>query len=253
MIYCRFQSGSDVGWGIVEDHQIWEVSPDIFPVYKKTGRSFPMGEVRLLAPCEPSKIVAVGLNYKDHIKELGRAKVPSEPVLFLKPPSALRGPEDPILLPVGAGQIDYEAELGVVIGRKGRHIQEAEVLRYALGFTCVNDVTARDLQKKDGQWTRSKSFDTFAPVGPWIADGLPHEKLRVEAYLNGRMVQQGHTSQMIFSVPKLISFVSSVMTLLPGDVIATGTPLGVGPLKAGDVIEVFVEGVGKLRNPVRED
>ena len=174
-------------------------------------------------------------------------------MIFLKPPSAVIGPDEAIVIPKGAGRVDYEAELGVVIKKKGRHIPEADALDYILGFTCVNDVTARELQKKDGQWTRAKSFDTFAPIGPWIADELPPNNLRVEAYLNGKAVQQGHTSQMIFSVPRIVSFISSVMTLLPGDIISTGTPPGVGPLKAGDTIEIFVEGVGILRNPVIEE
>jgi 2-keto-4-pentenoate hydratase/2-oxohepta-3-ene-1,7-dioic acid hydratase in catechol pathway len=253
MIYCRFQSGGTVGWGVVEEHQVWELSGSYFSACEKTGRAFSLNDVRLLAPCEPSKIVAVGLNYRDHIAEFGRTETPSDPVLFLKPPTAVIGPDDPIVLPGGAGRIDYEAELGIVIKKKGRRIPEAEAMDYVLGLTCVNDVTARELQKKDGQWTRAKSFDTFAPIGPWIADGLPPGNLRVEAYLNQKAVQQGHTGQMIFPVSKLIEFVSSVMTLWPGDVIATGTPKGVGPLEAGDAIEIFVEGVGRLRNPVIEE
>ncbi len=253
MLYCRFKSGEVEGWGLVEQHEIIELAPDIFSFPERTGRVFPMDEVRFLPPCLPSKIVAVGLNYKDHIQEFGRTEIPSEPVIFLKAPSALIGLDDPIVIPVGVSPVDYEAELGVVISKKGRHISEAEAMDYVLGITCVNDVTARALQKKDGQWARAKSFDTFASVGPWIADGLPTQKLRVEAYLNGKVVQQGHTSQMIFTVPRIVSFVSSIMTLLPGDIISTGTPMGVGPLKAGDVIDVFVEGVGRLRNPVVEE
>lgn len=250
MLYCRFQSGDVIAWGVVETHEVWEVTPDIFSSFEKTGRSFPMGEVHFLPPCQPSKIIAVGLNYRDHIKEFGRTEIPPEPVVFLKAPSALIGLDEKIVIPKGVGRVDYEAELGVVIRKRGRHIPENEALEYALGFTCVNDVTARDLQKKDVQWARAKSFDTFAPVGPWIADELPPQNLRVEAYVNKRPVQIGHTSQMIFSVAHLISFVSSVMMLFPGDIISTGTPNGVGPLVAGDVVEIFVEGVGILRNSV---
>jgi 2-keto-4-pentenoate hydratase/2-oxohepta-3-ene-1,7-dioic acid hydratase in catechol pathway len=253
MLYCRFQSGDVQGWGVVEEHEVLEISGDYFSPYEKTGRSFSINDVRFLAPCQPSKIIAVGLNYKDHITEFGRTEIPSEPVIFLKPPSSVIGPEDSIVIPKGAGRVDYEAELGVVIKKKARRISEADAMEYALGFVCVNDVTARELQKKDGQWTRAKSFDTFAPIGPWIADGLPPQNLRVEAYVNQKAVQLGHTSQMIFSVPKLIAFVTGVMTLFPGDIISTGTPQGVGPLKAGDSVQIFVEGVGMLRNPVVDE
>ena len=253
MLYCRFQSGGEIGWGIVEDHQIWEVTPHIFGDFEKTGRAFGMNDVQFLAPCQPSKIVAVGLNYKDHITEFGRTEIPQEPVLFLKAPSAIIGLDDKIVIPKGVGRVDYEAELAVVIGKKARNVPEAEALDYVLGVTCMNDVTARDLQKKDVQWARAKSFDTFAPIGPWISDGLPLDQLRVEACVNKKAVQQGHTSKMIFSVPQIIAYVSRQMTLLPGDVIATGTPNGVGPLKKGDVVEVLVEGVGILRNSVVEE
>ncbi len=253
MLYCRFASGSVSGWGIIEQHEIWEITPDIFSAFEKTGRSFPMDDVRFLPPCQPSKVIAIGLNYKDHIQEFGRSEIPSEPVLFLKANSAVIGFNEPIVLPTGVAPVDYEAELAVVISKTARRVSEAQAMEFVLGFTCLNDVTARALQKKDGQWARAKSFDTFAPIGPWIAGGLPPDKLRVEAYLNGKVVQQGHTSQMIFSVPQLVAFVSSVMTLNPGDVISTGTPMGVGPLAAGDVVEVFVEGVGRLRNPVQAE
>jgi 2-keto-4-pentenoate hydratase/2-oxohepta-3-ene-1,7-dioic acid hydratase in catechol pathway len=253
MLYCRFQTGDVEAYGIVEQHEVWEVAPDIFSPFERTGRSFPMGDVRFLPPCKPSKIIAIGLNYNDHIQEFGRTEVPSDPVMFLKATSALCGLNDPIVLPASVEPVDYEGELGIVIKKRGRRIPEAEAGEYILGCTCVNDVTARALQKRDGQWTRAKSFDTFAPVGPWIADGLPFQNLRVESYLNSRMVQQGHTRDMIFPVAKLVAFASSVMTLEPGDILSTGTPKGVGPLKAGDVIEVFVEGVGRLRNTVMNE
>ena len=161
------------------------------------------------------------------------------------------GLDQAIVIPVDVGRVDYEAELGIVIKKTAHHVSELDAADYILGCTALNDVTARELQKKDKQWTRAKSFDTFAPIGPWIADGLPFQNLRVEAYVNQKPVQMGHTSQMIFSVTKLVSFISSVMTLNPGDVIATGTPMGVGPVKAGDIVEIFVEGVGRLRNPVK--
>src|SRR6202158_2151987 len=250
MIYCRFQHADATAWGVVEDHLIWEITPDIFSPFERTGRSFSLNEVRLLAPCQPSKIIAVGLNYKDHIAEFGRTEIPQEPVILMKATTSLIGPDDKIILPKSAGRVDYEAELAVVIGKKGRNIPENRAMEHVLGITCLNDVTARDLQKKDGQWTRPKSFDTFSPIGPWIADGLPLDKLRIEAYINKKEVQHGHTSAMIFPVPTLISFISRVMTLLPGDIITTGTPQGVGPLKAGDTVEIFIEGVGILRNSV---
>ena len=253
MIYCRFRAGEVEGWGVVEDHEVLEVAPDIFSAFEKTGRSFPMVDVKFLPPCRPSKIVAVGLNYIDHIREFGRTEIPAEPVIFLKAPSALIGLHDAIVIPTGVDPVDYEAEMGIVIGKKARHVSESEALNYVLGATCVNDVTARALQKKDSQWARAKGFDTFAPVGPWIADGLPLEKLRIESYLNGKIMQQAVTSQMVFSVPKLIAYISNIMTLYPGDLISTGTPVGVGPMKAGDTVEVFIEGVGRLRNSVVEE
>jgi 2-keto-4-pentenoate hydratase/2-oxohepta-3-ene-1,7-dioic acid hydratase in catechol pathway len=253
MVFCRFQSGDIQGWGEVEQHEVWEVAPDIFFSPERTGRSFPMQDVRFLAPCKPSKIIAVGLNYKAHIEEFGRTQIPTEPVIFLKAPSAVIGLNEPIRLPKGITPVDYEAELAVVIGKRGRHIPEAQAMDYVLGCTCLNDVTARALQKQDGQWARAKSFDTFAPIGPWIVEGLPTNDLRVEAYVNNKTVQQGNTRNMIFPVPRLVSFISSVMTLEPGDVISTGTPMGVGPIKDGDVVEIFVEGVGRLRNPVKAE
>ena len=216
-----------------------------------------MNDIRFLPPCVPSKIIAVGLNYAEHIKEFDRTMslpagvvVPKEPLIFFKAPSAVIGLDEPIVLPKDAGRVDFEAELGVVIKERARYVSEADAMKHVLGFTCVNDVSAREFQKQDVQYARAKSCDTFAPVGPWIADELPHNNLRVESYVNRKPAQVGHTSQMIFSVPKLISFISRYMTLLPGDIISTGTPPGVGPLKAGDVIEIFVEGVGILRNSV---
>lgn len=251
MLYCRFATGADIqGWGIVEHHEVWEVTPDIFSDFQKTGRSFPMNDVRFLAPCIPSKVIGIGLNYKAHVEEFGRTQLPAEPVVFLKAPSAVIGLGDQILLPKGAGKVDYEGELGIVIKKLCRSVSEAEAKDYILGCTCVNDVTARDLQKKDSQWARAKSFDSFCPIGPWIADELPFGNLRVETYLNSKPVQQGHTKNMIFNVEKLVSYVSGIMTLYPGDVISTGTPEGVGPMSHGDIVEVFVEGVGRIRNTV---
>ncbi len=211
------------------------------------GFEFPIEFVKFLPPVEPTKIVAVGLNYIDHVEELGMP-VPEEPIIFLKPPSAVIGNDDVIILPSSARRVDYEGELAVVIGRDCRNVSESDAESYILGYTCFNDVTARDLQQKDGQWTRAKSFDTFAPLGPYIAELDDASKLKIETRLNGKTVQKSNTSNLIFDVPTLISFVSLIMTLKAGDVIATGTPAGVGELKHGDVVEVEIEGIGVLRN-----
>jgi 2-keto-4-pentenoate hydratase/2-oxohepta-3-ene-1,7-dioic acid hydratase in catechol pathway len=208
-------------------------------------------DARLLAPVEPSKVVCVGRNYKEHAAELGNA-MPTEPLLFLKAPSAIVGHGDAIELPPQSERVEHEGELAVVIGRKCRNVSEDEdPLAYVLGYTCVNDVTARDLQRKDVQFTRAKSFDTFCPVGPYFVTGLDPTDLRVETRVNGEVRQSGRTSAMAFPVPFLIRYISNVMTLNPGDLIATGTPAGVGPLLDGDTVEVEVEGVGTLRNQVK--
>jgi 2-keto-4-pentenoate hydratase/2-oxohepta-3-ene-1,7-dioic acid hydratase in catechol pathway len=207
-------------------------------------------DVRLLPPVEPSKIVCVGRNYSEHAAELGNA-MPSEPLLFLKAPSAVIGDGDSIELPTQSERVEHEGELAAVIGRACRAVGEDEdPLSYVLGYTCLNDVTARDLQRKDVQFTRAKSFDTFCPVGPHIVTGLDPLDLRVETRVNGQVRQSGRTSAMAFPVPFLIRYISNVMTLNPGDLIATGTPAGVGPLLDGDTVEVSVEGVGTLRNKV---
>jgi len=209
-----------------------------------------LADVELLPLVRPSKIVCVGLNYHDHAREMGHA-LPDEPVLFLKPPSSVIGPGDAIVLPTCSERVDYEAELALVIGRTARHVSEAEAANHLFGYTCANDVTARDLQQKDGQWTRAKSFDTFCPVGPWIETQVADERaLSLRAVVNGQLRQQGNTADMIFPPARLISFISSVMTLLPGDVILTGTPAGIGPLQHGDEVSVEIDQVGFLLNPV---
>ena len=198
----------------------------------------------------PSKIVCVGRNYADHAKELGN-EVPKAPLLFLKAPSALIGNDEAIVLPPESAQVEYEAEIGVVLARQIHHAGPDEAEAAIRGFVCVNDVTARDLQRSDGQWTRAKGFDTFCPVGPRIAEGLSWQDLAVVGRVNGKERQRATAAEMVFSIPVLLSYISGVMTLLPGDLIATGTPAGVGPLAPGDVVEVEVSGVGVLRNPVR--
>jgi 2-keto-4-pentenoate hydratase/2-oxohepta-3-ene-1,7-dioic acid hydratase in catechol pathway len=236
----------------VEDDGAWRlVEGDIFGAWK-AGATVASSGRRLLAPVVPSKIVAVGLNYKDHAAEV-KKPLPAEPLLFLKPSTAVIGPEDPIVIPEGAGRVDHEAEMGVVIGARAWQVAEDEASRYVFGITCVNDVTARELQAKDVQYTRAKGFDTFAPIGPCIATGLAYDSadgLAVEGWVNGTRRQASSTRELIFPVAKLIAFISAVMTLLPGDIITTGTPSGIGPLAPGDRVTIKVEGVGELTNPV---
>jgi len=214
------------------------------------GRSFKVQDARLLAPVLPSKIVAIGLNYRAHAAEF-KLEIPDEPLLFLKPSTAVIGPDEKIVYPAHMShRVDYEGELAVVIGRSAKDISTSEAPSYILGYTAFNDVTARDLQGRDGQWTRAKGFDTFAPIGPWIETELDAGALGIETFLNGESRQAAKTSDMIFNVFELVSFVSKVMTLLPGDVIATGTPPGVGKMKPGDRVEIRVEGIGALVNTV---
>ena len=232
---------------------LFEIEGDLFEGYRP-GAPIPGGlpSVRVLAPVAPTKIVAVGLNYRDHAAEQGKA-LPAEPLIFIKPSTAVIGPGDPIRIPAGAGRVDHEAEVGVVIKRRAYQVPAARALEYLLGVTCVNDVTARDIQRRENQYTRPKGFDTFAPVGPAIAVGLDPSALDVEGLVNGTVRQQrSSTRQLIFPVPQLVAFISAVMTLLPGDIIATGTPAGIGPLAPGDVVTVRVSGVGELVNPVVE-
>ncbi|ADB57080.1 fumarylacetoacetate hydrolase family protein [Archaeoglobus profundus] len=205
-------------------------------------------DYRFLPPIKPTKIVCIGLNYMDHAEELNM-EIPEEPIIFLKPPSAVIGHEDVIVMPRISKRVDYEGEIAVVIGKRCKNVKKEDAMDYVLGYTCFNDVTARDLQSKDGQWTRAKSFDTFAPIGPYVVTEVP-EKLKIETRLNGKVVQKSDTSNLIFDIPTLIEFISNIMTLERGDVIATGTPAGVGMLKSGDVVEVEVNGL-TLRNYVR--
>ena len=250
MRLARYARGSLTGYGRIEDDRLIPIA-DLSRPREQVAPAFDLAQVRLLAPCVPTKIVAVGLNYRTHAAELQMA-LPSEPLLFLKPPSAVTGPGSPIVCPSMASRVDYEAELAVVIGRRCRRIRADQAAAYILGYTCCNDVTARDLQQRDVQFTRSKSFDTFAPLGPWIVTGLNPADLRVESYVNGERRQSGTTADLVFPVEALVSFVSRVMTLEPGDVISTGTPAGVGSLQPGDTVQVAVEGIGVLANPVAD-
>ncbi len=250
MRIVRFAYQGRTGYGILEGEKINVLWSTPFDGLDTTSELMSLPEVTLLAPCEPSKIVAIGLNYRDHAVEFGHP-IPEEPLLFLKPSTAVIGPDAEIVYPRMSRRVDYEAELGVVIGKTCRHVAEQDFQDYVLGYTCFNDVTARDLQKKDGQFTRSKSFDTFAALGPWIETEIKDPAhVKVEGYLNGQRRQSSHTGNLVFPVPFLVSFISRIMTLLPGDVIATGTPSGIGPMDPGDVFEVRIEGVGTLRNRV---
>lgn len=228
-------------------HEIESLLPER---WRRTSRSWPLNQVRLLPPVAPSKIVCVGRNYREHAKELDNP-IPPEPLIFLKPPSSIIGPEEPILLPRISKRVDYEGELAVVIGRTCSYLAEEEAVEpYIFGYTCLNEVTARDIQRADVQFTRGKGFDTFCPIGPLIETSLDLTAARVETFVNGTRRQSGLVSEMIFPVDVIIRWISRMMTLVPGDVIATGTPSGVGPLTAGDVVEVAVSGIGTLRNPV---
>lgn len=221
---------------------------DLFGDYRPGGEVARNG-LTFLAPVAPTKIVAIGLNYRDHAAEM-RKPLPDEPLMFIKPSTAVIGPDEPIRLPAGVGEVHYEAELAVVIGRPATRVKAEDARQYVLGFTCLNDVTARDLQRRDVQYTRAKGFDTFAPIGPCIAVGLDASSVGIEAWVNGEKKQASNTNQLIFSVERLVEFVSQVMTLHPGDVITTGTPSGVGPLRPGDRVTVRIEGIGSLSNPV---
>jgi len=251
MRLVRFLAEGKVSYGILAGEKVRLLAGD--PFQGETGvreEEIPLAAVRLLAPCVPSKIVAVGLNYADHAAETGQP-LPEQPMLFLKPPTAVVGPEEPVLYPAGVGRVDYEAELAVVIRDRTKAASPEEAAAHILGYTCLNDVTARDLQVRDVQWTRSKSYDTFAPLGPWIETELDPGDLAIKLTVNGVLKQNSSTRFMIFKVPQLVSFISQVMTLVPGDVIATGTPPGIGPVKPGDVMTVTIAGIGSLTNPVK--
>ncbi len=257
MKFVRFvnpqQADHAAHYGILEStpegEQICPIQGSPLTEYAVRPETFRLQEVTLLAPMLPSKIVAVGVNYHAHADEFKKSP-PKEPLLFLKPPTAVIGPGEDIQYPTQSRRVDLEAELAVIIKHKTKKINPHEAKQAILGYTCFNDVTARDLQKLDGQWTRAKGFDTFAPLGPCIVEDLDPTDLAIMSTLNGKVMQSAKTSQMLFDVYTLVSFISQVMTLLPGDVIATGTPAGVGPMQPGDVVEISIEGIGRLQNRV---
>ncbi len=249
MKIVRYQEGGNIRWGVVEENNIREMEGAPFEHFHLSSKTKKIEEVRLLSPCLPSKIVALGLNYRDHAAEV-KMELPKEPLLFLKPSTSVIGPGEPIVYPKMSKRVDYEAELAVVIRKTAKEVPEERAAEYILGYTCFNDVTARDLQPKDGQWTISKSFDTFAPIGPWIVTDIDPRQLDISSYLNGERRQHSNTKQLVFAPYQLVSFITRVMTLLPGDVIATGTPSGIGPMSIGDRIEIIIEGIGTLSNSV---
>lgn len=249
MRWARFKTENQEYYGVVEGQRVERIEGSMFGEYQLTGQSYKLEEVRLLSPCLPGKIICVGLNYADHAREFNLTP-PEEPVLFLKPPTTVIGTDDDIVYPKMSRRVDFEAELGVIIKEVTRAVSVNEASQKIFGFTCANDVTARDLQKKDGQWTRAKSFDTFCPLGPFIVTDVDPQSLAISLTLNGQRKQFSNTSQMIFSVNQLVSFVSHIMTLLPGDVLLTGTPSGVGPVQPGDEVVVEIEGIGTLKNRV---
>lgn len=251
--YIRFHSDKypNPVYGKLDNEMVTALDAAPWENGQPIGEPVAVTAVSIQAPVQPSKIICIGLNYRAHVEASFSAdKAPERPLIFFKPPSSIIAPNAQIVRPPEASRVDYEAELGVVIGKAGRHIPVEDALDHVFGYTCVNDVTARDLQKVDGQWSRAKGFDTFCPVGPWIVTELNCKDVLVEGIHNGETKQSGRTSLMIFDIPFLISYISSAMTLCPGDLISTGTPAGIAPMVAGDTIEVRVEGVGSLINSV---
>ncbi|MFC5751737.1 fumarylacetoacetate hydrolase family protein [Actinomadura rugatobispora] len=250
MRIARFATDEGMSFGVVEENTVAAVAAHPFGELTFTGQRLPLADVRLLAPILPSKVIAIGKNYAAHAREMG-GEAPAEPMIFAKPSTAVIGPGEAVAYPEKLSErVDFEGELAVVIGRMCREVPAARAAEVILGYTCANDVTARDLQKKDGQWTRAKGFDTFCPLGPWIETEADPSDLAIGTTVNGETRQDARTSQMVHDIPALVEYVSQVMTLLPGDVILTGTPEGVGPLEIGDEVTVTVEGVGSLTNRV---
>ncbi len=249
MKIVRFAIDKKVRYGILDGESIQGIEDKPYRHLKPTDSYYQLSEVKLLSSCLPSKIVALGLNYRKHAEEV-KAPLPNAPLIFLKPSTAVIGPEENITYPSASHRVDYEGELGVVIKKPVWRVSIEDAMDYVLGYTCFNDVTARDLQNSDMQWTRAKGFDTFAAVGPCIETELDPGNVVLETYLNGELKQHTNTNDLIYSIPELINFISHVMTLLPGDIIATGTPTGIGPMYPGDTVEIKIEKIGTLRNYV---
>jgi 2-keto-4-pentenoate hydratase/2-oxohepta-3-ene-1,7-dioic acid hydratase in catechol pathway len=253
MQFVRFQVDGEVRYGVIEGGEVRELLRNFLEGATPMRTTYALDDVDLLAPCRPSKMLCLGLNYRDHAEEMGKP-LPEEPVLFLKPATALAGPGQPIVYPKMAGRVDHEAELAIVIGRRCRSVSPKKVDDVIFGYTCFNDVTARDLQSKDGQWSRAKGFDTFGVLGPWVeTDPGDPDDLAVTCRLNGEVRQSSRTDQLVFDCRSVVCWASRIMTLEAGDVIATGTPSGIGPMEPGDEVEVEVEGIGVLANPVEAE
>ena len=249
MRYVKLLRDGKGVWGVLQGDLVRTLTKPPFEEICYDGESLPLEACRLLAPCEATKIVCVGKNYYDHAVEMGEG-VPEQPILFLKAPNTLNHPEGAVHAPTFVGRLDYEGELAFVIRRRAKDVKAENFADYILGYTCLNDVTARDVQKGDGQWTRGKSMDGFAPLGPVVTDEVDPDALAIETRLNGTVVQQGNTSQFMTAVPQLLEFITASMTLEPGDVVTTGTPAGIGPMAPGDTVEVTVQGIGTLRNHI---
>ncbi len=252
MKYLRYLYENKIYYGKLDGKKVREIDGDIFGDFKSKNKEIDLKKVKILPPSNPTKIVSVGLNYTDHAKELDM-DIPDDPIIFLKPSSSVIGHLDHIIYPKMSNRLDYEAELAIIIKNKIKSISEDEVGENILGYTCFNDVTARDLQNKDIQWSRAKSFDTFSPIGPYIVDNINPNNLKIESFLNGKKRQSSNTNNFIFRVEYLVSFISEIMTLYPGDVITTGTPAGVGPINVGDTVQIKIESIGTLQNEVFGD
>ena len=250
MKILRYTKDGITSYGVLKDDAVYPITGDMYGKFAVAEKGIPFSNVKVEVPCEPTKIVAVGLNYSEHAKEFGGDQL-ADPILFLKPTTSLLADGGTIIRPKNSERVDYEAELCVVIGKTAKDVTKEEANDYILGYTCANDVTARDLQKKDGQWTRGKGFDTFCPVGPWIETDICPDSLDISLKLNEEIKQDGNTNMMMFNAAELVSYISGIMTLLPGDIIITGTPAGIGPMAEGDRVSVTINGIGTLTNYVK--
>ena len=245
MKYVRIERPEGPCWGVVKGEEVLTLSKPPYSGLEYDGGRVLLNQCKLLPPCEPTKIICVGKNYAEHARELG-SEPPGFPVLFMKGTNTLNRPEGSVHAPDFVNRLDYEGELGIVIRRRAKDVKVKNFSDFVLGYTCLNDVTAREIQKNDGQWTRAKSMDGFCPIGPWVVDDVDPAALKLETRLNGKPVQQGNTADLITPIPQLIEFITAAMTLEPGDVVATGTPAGIGPMIPGDTVEVEIEGIGVL-------
>lgn len=252
MKFVRFQAENGIKYGILEEETVRVIEGDLFnSEYRITEKTLPLQRAKLLSPCVPGKVVCVGLNYKEHADEVG-FDLPERPLIFLKSPSSINHPEGRIIYPPETQQLEFEGELAIVIKKEAKNVRAEEAYDYIFGYTCANDVTARDIQRRESQWMRSKSFDTFLPLGPCIITDINPSNLRIRSYLNGELRQDSSTAMFIHKIPEILEFATQAMTLYPGDVILTGSPKGTGVMKIGDLIEVELEGIGRLSNVVAE-